>query len=68
MTAEISGGRGSALQGAAGAGIEVLLDDRDERPGCKFKDADLLGIPFRVTVGTRLTRRALSRSAIVVMA
>jgi prolyl-tRNA synthetase len=33
------------------AGIEVLLDDRDERPGFKFKDADLLGIPYRVTVG-----------------
>jgi len=29
----------------------VLLDDRDERPGSKFKDADLLGIPYRVTVG-----------------
>jgi prolyl-tRNA synthetase len=28
-----------------------LLDDRDERPGFKFKDADLLGIPYRVTVG-----------------
>jgi prolyl-tRNA synthetase len=33
------------------AGIDVLIDDRDERPGFKFKDADLLGIPFRVTVG-----------------
>ena len=33
------------------AGIEVLLDDRDERPGLKFKDADLLGIPYRITVG-----------------
>ncbi len=33
------------------AGIEVLYDDRDERPGSKFKDADLLGIPYRVTVG-----------------
>ncbi|HEY6571904.1 MAG TPA: proline--tRNA ligase [Candidatus Eisenbacteria bacterium] len=33
------------------AGIEVLLDDRDERPGAKFKDADLLGIPLRVTIG-----------------
>ena len=33
------------------AGLEVLLDDRDERPGLKFKDADLLGIPYRVTVG-----------------
>ncbi|MBW6508338.1 MAG: proline--tRNA ligase [Desulfuromonadales bacterium] len=34
-------------------GIEVLLDDRDERPGIKFKDADLVGIPLRVTVGAR---------------
>ena len=32
-------------------GIEVLYDDRDERPGSKFKDADLIGIPFRMTVG-----------------
>jgi prolyl-tRNA synthetase len=32
-------------------GLEVLLDDRDERPGSKFKDADLIGIPYRVTVG-----------------
>jgi prolyl-tRNA synthetase len=35
------------------AGIEVLLDDRDERPGIKFKDADLIGIPLRVTVGPK---------------
>ena len=34
-------------------GLEVLLDDRDERPGVKFKDADLLGIPLRVNVGAR---------------
>jgi prolyl-tRNA synthetase len=34
-------------------GVEVLLDDRDERPGSKFKDADLLGIPLRVTIGGR---------------
>jgi prolyl-tRNA synthetase len=34
-------------------GIEVLLDDRDLRPGVKFKDADLLGIPYRITVGDR---------------
>ena len=33
------------------AGVEVMLDDRDERPGVKFKDADLLGIPVRITVG-----------------
>jgi len=34
-------------------GIDVLLDDRPERPGVKFKDADLIGIPFRITVGLR---------------
>ena len=34
-------------------GIEVLLDDRDERAGVKFKDADLIGIPIRITVGKR---------------
>jgi prolyl-tRNA synthetase len=34
-------------------GVEVLLDDRSERPGVKFKDADLLGIPLRITVGAR---------------
>ncbi len=33
------------------AGIEVVIDDRDERPGVKFKDADLIGFPFRITVG-----------------
>ena len=36
-------------------GFDVLLDDRDERPGVKFKDADLVGIPFRVTVGKKVT-------------
>ncbi len=35
------------------AGIDTLLDDRDERPGVKFKDADLIGIPFRITVGKK---------------
>lgn len=35
------------------AGIEVILDDRDERAGVKFKDADLIGIPLRVTVGQK---------------
>jgi prolyl-tRNA synthetase len=34
-------------------GVEVLLDDREERPGVKFKDADLLGIPLRLTIGAR---------------
>jgi prolyl-tRNA synthetase len=37
------------------AGYDVILDDRDERPGVKFKDADLVGIPFRVTVGKKVT-------------
>lgn len=35
------------------AGVEVLLDDRDERPGVKFADAELVGIPLRVTIGPR---------------
>jgi prolyl-tRNA synthetase len=35
-------------------GLDVVLDDRDERPGVKFKDADLIGIPFRITVGKKL--------------
>ena len=37
----------------AAAGVEVLIDDRNERPGVKFKDADLIGIPLRITVGRR---------------
>ncbi|HYG11087.1 MAG TPA: His/Gly/Thr/Pro-type tRNA ligase C-terminal domain-containing protein, partial [Pyrinomonadaceae bacterium] len=37
------------------AGLEVLLDDRDERAGVKFKDADLIGIPYRITVGKKTT-------------
>jgi prolyl-tRNA synthetase len=37
------------------AGFDVLLDDRDERPGVKFKDADLVAIPFRVNVGKKVT-------------
>jgi prolyl-tRNA synthetase len=37
------------------ARFNVLLDDRDERPGVKFKDADLIGIPFRITVGKKVT-------------
>jgi len=39
----------SIYEGLSGRGIEVLYDDRDERPGTKFKDADLLGMPLRVT-------------------
>lgn len=40
-------------------GLDVLLDDRDERPGSKFKDADLLGIPYRVTVGKTWEKEGL---------
>ena len=36
-------------------GLDVVLDDRDERPGVKFKDADLVGFPYRVTVGKKVT-------------
>ncbi len=36
------------------AGIDVLLDDRDERAGVKFKDADLIGVPYRVAIGRSL--------------
>ena len=49
----------------AQAKIDVLLDDRDERPGVKFKDADLIGIPVRITVGKKLAEgkvEVLSRS------
>ena len=35
------------------AGLEILFDDRTESPGVKFKDADLIGIPLRITVGAR---------------
>ena len=35
------------------AGVEVVIDDRNERPGVKFKDADLIGYPLRVVVGPK---------------
>ncbi len=38
------------------AGIDALYDDRDERPGVKFKDADLIGVPYRITVGKKLAQ------------
>jgi prolyl-tRNA synthetase len=41
------------------AGVEVLLDDRDERPGVKFKDADLIGLPLRITLGKALAAGAV---------
>lgn len=41
------------------AGVEVLVDDRDERPGIKFKDADLIGIPYRIMVGKQFLLEGL---------
>jgi prolyl-tRNA synthetase len=38
------------------SGIDTLFDDRDERPGVKFKDADLIGIPWRITLGKKLAQ------------
>jgi prolyl-tRNA synthetase len=49
-TADAAGGLYDAL---VGEGIEVLFDDRDERPGVKFNDADLVGIPWRLVVGPK---------------
>jgi len=43
------------------AGWEVLFDDRDERPGVKFKDADLLGLPVRITVGTKAVKEGVTK-------
>ena len=37
------------------AGFDVLLDDREDRAGVKFKDADLVGIPYRVNVGKKVS-------------
>ncbi|MGD0293563.1 MAG: proline--tRNA ligase [Terracidiphilus sp.] len=57
------------------AGLDVLLDDRDERAGVKFKDADLVGIPYRINVGKKavegkveLVTRATATSVDVVLA
>src|SRR4029077_6971654 len=43
-------------QSCLAQGLDTLMDDRDERPGVKFKDADLVGIPFRITVGKKLAQ------------
>jgi prolyl-tRNA synthetase len=43
----------SLYQGLLAARVDAAIDDRDERPGVKFKDAELTGVPFRITVGSR---------------
>ena len=50
QTAKVAAQLHDALQAA---GIDVLLDDRDQRAGVKFKDADLVGFPLRVVIGER---------------
>ncbi len=50
---EVRSASESIYQQLTDAGVEVLLDDRNERPGIKFKDADLVGIPLRITVGAK---------------
>ena len=50
---EIMGVANKIYDELTASGCEVLIDDRNERPGVKFKDADLLGIPLRITVGRR---------------
>src|SRR5271157_1956115 len=52
-SAELLGGAVEIAAALESAGFEVLLDDRDERPGVKFKDADLVGIPYRITIGSK---------------
>ena len=47
---------GKIYQQCRALGLDTLLDDRDERPGVKFKDADLIGVPFRITVGKKLSQ------------
>ena len=51
---ELFGTAGRIYDALVGAGIETLLDDRDERAGVKFNDADLIGIPYRITVGKKI--------------
>jgi prolyl-tRNA synthetase len=50
---DVSGTADKLYQELTAAGIEVLIDDRDESPGVKFNDADLMGIPLRVTISRR---------------
>ena len=52
---KINSGGEKIAQDLESAGFDVLLDDRDERPGVKFKDADLIGVPYRVNVGKKLS-------------
>ena len=52
-TAQMEAARG-IYRDCLNLGLDALLDDRDERPGVKFKDADLIGVPYRVVIGKKL--------------
>jgi prolyl-tRNA synthetase len=54
---EVAGPAARLLAELAALGVETLYDDRDERPGLKFKDADLLGLPLRVAVSEKSVAR-----------
>ncbi len=56
---DVAAAADSLYEACLDAGMDVLLDDRDERPGVKFAEADLLGIPHRITIGTRSLARGL---------
>jgi prolyl-tRNA synthetase len=56
---EVSGAAEKIYDELNDAGIEAFIDDRDERPGIKFKDADLLGFPIRITVGKRFKENSM---------
>ena len=53
--AAISGAANEVAIKLASAGFDVLLDDREDRAGVKFKDADLVGIPYRINVGKKVS-------------
>ncbi len=46
-------GAGAAVFALESAGVDCLVDDRDQRPGVKFKDADLIGFPLRIVIGPK---------------
>jgi prolyl-tRNA synthetase family II len=50
---EVAGAADALCDQLEAAGVDALVDDRDERPGVKFRDAELIGFPYRVTVGAR---------------
>jgi prolyl-tRNA synthetase len=50
---EVEGGRQQAVRELLAAGVDVILDDRGERPGAMFADWELIGVPHRVTIGDR---------------